>query len=188
MRSVAATALLLAAGCSVFDPMMSQEKVKTYRESDFWADGVAMRPAPAGTVPRERVISPELETGKGPDGKPLQRIPLTLTRTLLETGRKRFEINCAACHGLVGDGKSLVARNMSLRKPPSLHDYVDRPDGYLFQVITDGFGLMPSYAGVLSVEERWAVVAYVRALQVSQRTRVAQLSPEQRARLGEETR
>jgi len=188
MKALGAMALLLAAGCSVFDPMMSQEKVKTYRESDFWADGVAMRPAPAGTVPRERVISPELETGRGPDGKPLDRIPLPLTRTLLETGRKRFEITCAVCHGLLGDGKSLVARNMSLRKPPSLHDYVARPDGYFFQVMTDGFGLMPSYAGDLPVEERWAVVAYVRALQLSQRARVAQLPPDLRTRLGEETR
>jgi mono/diheme cytochrome c family protein len=166
--------------------MMSQEKVKTYRESDIFADGISMRPPPAGTVPRERVIDPAIETGRNPDETPVARIPVQLTRELLETGRKRFEITCAACHGLVGDGKSLVARNMSLRKPPSLHDYASRPDGYLFQVISEGFGLMPSYAGELEVEERWAVVAYVRALQISQRTRLAQVPPDVRARLEKE--
>ena len=102
---------------------------------------------------------------------------------MLQTGRKRFEIICATCHGLVGDGRSLVARNMSLRPPPSLHDYASRPDGYIYQVITRGFGLMPSYSAELPVEERWAVVAYVRALQLSQRSNLAASPPAVRARL-----
>jgi mono/diheme cytochrome c family protein len=181
--SMAAAAALLAAGCDVFDPMMEQDKVVPYRPSDFYSDGVSMRPPPAGTVARGAVLPPEVLTGAGPDGAPVARIPLPVTREMLQVGRKRFEILCAACHGLVGDGRSLVARNMSLRPPPSLHDYASLPDGTIYQVISRGYGLMPAYSDGLPVEERWAVVAYVRALQLSQRTRLAATPPEVRARL-----
>jgi hypothetical protein len=81
-----------------------------------------------------------------------------------------------------------VALNMSLRKPPSLHAFRDVPDGHLYRVVANGFGLMPSYAAELSVEDRWAVVAYVRALQLSQHAEVAQLPEEERARLEKEGR
>ena len=179
-------AALLAAGCNVLDPMLEQDKVKTYRPSDFYPDGIAMRPPVAGTMALGAALPPEVRAGLRADGTPLERIPIPVTRELLQLGRKRFEIICAACHGLVGDGRSLVARNMSLRPPPSLHDYAERPDGYLYQVITRGFGLMPSYSAELTVEERWAVVAYLRALQLSQRVRLAEAPPEVRARLERE--
>ncbi|MBK7506583.1 MAG: cytochrome c, partial [Bacteroidetes bacterium] len=90
------------------------------------------------------------------------------------------------CHGLVGDGESQVALSMSLRKPPSLHLYRDVADGYLFQVVSQGFGLMPSYAADLTAEERWGVVAYVRALQLSQHAQVDGLPPGLRARVAGE--
>ncbi len=180
-------ALLCATGCEAFDPMISQQKYKPYRESALYPDGLSMRPPPAGAVPAERILDAAVATGRAPDGRPLQRVPLTLSRLLLETGRKRFEIICGACHGLVGDGKSLVARNMSLRPPPSLHDNPDRPDGYYFQVISQGYGLMPSYAAELPVEERWAVVAYLRALQRSQRASLADVPADVRIRLEKES-
>ncbi len=183
-----AAAALLAAGCDVLDPMLEQDKVRTYRPSDFYEDGIAMRPPPAGTVAAGAALPPQVRTGLQADGTPLSRIPVPVTRELLQAGRKRFEIICAACHGLVGDGKSLVARNMSLRPPPSLHDYAARSDGYLYQVISKGFGLMPAYSAELTVEERWAVVAYLRALQLSQRARLAEAPPEARARLEREAR
>ena len=183
-----AAAALLAAGCDVLDPMLEQDKVRPYRPSDFYDDGIAMRPPPAGTVAVGAALPPEVRTGLGSDGKPLQRMPVAPTPELLQAGRKRFDIICATCHGLVGDGKSLVARNMSLRPPPSLHDYASRPDGYLFRVVSEGFGLMPAYSAELTAEERWAVVAYVRALQLSQRTRLAEAPPEVRARLEREAR
>jgi mono/diheme cytochrome c family protein len=103
-----------------------------------------------------------------------------MSRELLELGHKRFDITCGTCHGPLGDGDSIVARQMSLRPPPSLHKYVDRPAGYFFEVITRGFGMMASYAAELSIEERWAVVAYIRALQLSQGVPARELSPEQR--------
>ena len=190
-RAAALASLLLLAGCPGLDPLQRQQKVKPYQASTFWKDGLAMRVPPAGTVQfraADAAVDPAVVTGLGPDGKPVARSPLALTPDLLALGRRRFDVSCAVCHGLLGDGESQVAINMSLRRPPSLHAYRDVADGYLFQVITDGFGLMPSYAAELSVRERWAIVSYVRALQLSQAASVAQVPPDVRDRLGKEGR
>jgi mono/diheme cytochrome c family protein len=186
--ALALGALALLAGCEALDPMITQQKVKAYRESEFWSDRLSMRPPLPGTVAREDVLPPEVATGRGADGKALPRGPLPLTRELLLTGKKRFEIHCAVCHGFLGDGVSLVARNMSLRPPPSLLARPAQPDGWYFQIVSEGFGVMPSYASVLPVEERWAVVAYLRALQLSQAARADELPAEDRARLEREGR
>lgn len=180
-----AAALALTA-CPRLDPMQRQAKYKAYQPSDFFADGLAMRAPPEGTVPYGALLDPAVETGRGPDGKLLATSPVPVDLPLLARGQARFDITCAACHGVMGDGQSQVALNMSLRPPPSLHLYRDRPDGYLYQVVTDGFGLMPSYASVLSARDRWAVVAYVRALQLSQHARVDQLPEDLRRKLSEE--
>jgi mono/diheme cytochrome c family protein len=185
-RVVLALLLAALAGCDVLDPMMAQEKVKPFRPSDFWPDGIAMRPPPPGVVPAKGWQPVELASGFGPDGAPVQRIPLKVTPALLDVGRKKYEVNCALCHGLVGDGESLVGKNMSQRPPPSLHQRVLAADGHYFNVVSRGFGVMPSYAAALTVEERWAVVAYVRALQLSQLARLDQVPPEERARLERE--
>jgi hypothetical protein len=189
------TLALSACDENILDPMADrQHKALRYKESSFWADGLTMRAPPEGTVPRERItLNTRLTTGREADGpvqsngEPLPRyataIPVPVTRKLLDLGRKRFDITCATCHGPLGDGDSIVARQMALRPPPSLHKYVDRPSGYFYEVITKGFGLMASYAAELSVEERWAVVAYVRALQLSQLTPVGSLPPDARQRL-----
>jgi mono/diheme cytochrome c family protein len=110
-------------------------------------------------------------------------VPVPVTRKLLELGRQRYDITCGTCHGTLGDGDSIVARNMALRPPPSLHRYINRPAGYIFEVATKGFGMMASYAAELTVEERWAVVAYIRALQLSQSTPAAQLPADVRGKL-----
>jgi mono/diheme cytochrome c family protein len=182
----AVVAVLLLGGCEVFDPMITQQKVKTYRESEFWPDRISQRPPLPGTVAREDVLPADVASGRGPDGRVLTRVPLKIDRALLERGRSRFEIHCAVCHGYLGDGVSLVARNMSLRPPPSLLTRAQQPDGWYFQVMSEGFGVMPSYASQLSVEDRWAVVAYLRALQLSQSRRVDQLAPAERAQLQQE--
>jgi mono/diheme cytochrome c family protein len=110
---------------------------------------------------------------------------MPVTRELLELGRKRFDITCATCHGPLGDGNSIVATQMSLRPPPSLllQRYVEKPSGYLYEVATKGFGLMASYAAELDVKERWAVVAYIRALQLSQSATVEDVPPAKRGEL-----
>ncbi len=188
-----------AVGCDeqILDPMADrQAKATRYKESDFYADGLWMRPPPEGTVPRERItLNRPLTAGREADG-PIQpnteslphyvtTIPLPLSRKLLELGRKRFDITCATCHGPLGDGNSIVATQMSLRPPPSLikAQYVQKPAGYIFEVETKGFGLMASYAAELTVEERWAIVAYLRALQLAQTTPAAALPPDVRQQL-----
>lgn len=188
MRKTLPLLLLLAAGalgCPSLDPMWRQQKYKAYQESEHFEDGLAMRTPPAGTVPYKGLAPEEVETGNGFDGKPLERAPLPVTAAQLATGRKKYDIHCAVCHGVLGDGESQVALNMSLRRPPSLHAYRDTTDGHLYQVITHGFGLMSSYARELTPQERWAVVAYVRALQLSQNAPLDLVPAPERARLQE---
>lgn len=180
--------LLALTACPRLDPMQRQQKYKAYQANERFADGLAMRHPPPGTVPYGPRLDPAVATGRGPDGKPVRLLPVAVDEKLLARGRQRFEINCAACHGVLGDGESQVAMNMSLRRPPSLHLYRDLTDGYLYQVITEGFGLMPSYASELSVQDRWAVVAYVRALQLSQHAAVDLVPPAERERLEKEGR
>ena len=129
-------------------------------------------------------------------------IPIRVDRSLLDRGQHGFDIYCATCHGLLGDGDSLVAQNMPLRPPPSLlthqphgtsevtgdagaHDgggHAHLSAGHVFEVISQGYGFMPSYANELRVEERWAVVAYLEALRLSQSARVAELPASLRVR------
>jgi mono/diheme cytochrome c family protein len=191
--------LTALAGCdeNVLDPMADrQQKSIRYKESNFYADGLSMRAAPEGTVPRERItLNPRLTTGRDPDG-PMQpnaepmpnyvaTVPVPISRKLLDLGRKRFDITCGTCHGPLADGKSIVATQMALRPPPSLIDakYVAKPAGYIYEVVSKGFGMMASYAAELTVEERWAVVAYLRAVQLSQTTSVGALPPDIRQQL-----
>ena len=188
-RALLALAPLLAlTACPAWDPMQRQQKYKAYQASEFHADGLAMRAPPPGTVPHRAAVDGPVLTGLGPDGRPLAVSPVAPDARLLATGRKRYDIHCGVCHGVLGDGESQVALNMSLRRPPNLHLYRDVADGYLYQVITQGFGLMPAYAAELSPEERWAVVAYLRALQLSQHAEVARLPGPVRARVEGEGR
>jgi hypothetical protein len=183
--------VVLFAGCNedLLNPMADrQARVNNYSESEFYDDKLAMREPPAGTVPRERFVRNEaFTTGKrtssSGEATYVTTFPLRVDRPLLELGRKRFDITCATCHGPVGDGDSIVARQMALRPPPSLHNYSNRPPGYIFEVVTKGFGLMASYAAEIPVRERWAVVAYVRALQISQASSLDMAPPEERTRL-----
>jgi hypothetical protein len=182
--------LLAAAGChpSDLDPMKRQARARAYQPSARFFDGRAMRTPPAGTVPRERVLGdPRVSDGSDEDGAPVTQIPLRVTAPLLQRGRARFDVVCAPCHGLVGDGQSAVARKMSLRPPPSLLDERIRrqPPGALFRTLTLGFGLMPAHASALPVYDRWAVVAYLGALQLSQRAPLALAPSGVRARLEE---
>jgi mono/diheme cytochrome c family protein len=158
--------------------MQTQPRYDIYAASPFFDDGKAMRAPPDGTVP----FGPNPEAAPGLDGTLngayVTTFPLPITRQLLEVGRSRFQITCSACHGMAGDGKTVVATYMG-RPPPSLHELRIRllPHGRIYEVIRDGYGLMPSYATHLSVDERWAVVAYVRALERSQNAVVARLPP-----------
>ena len=202
--TIAAVGLLGLWGCQAGDPeapseswnlerMIQQRSYKAYEPTDLFPDGTVMRTPPAGTVPRERLLGPpELVDGMsggisgGTSGNaPVTTIPIRLSMKVLANGRHHFDILCAACHGRAGDGHSPVAEAMTLRKPPSLHEARIRklPDGSIYRVIRDGYGMMPSYATDLTVRERWEVVAYVRALQLSRRASVAELPPALRREL-----
>ncbi|WNG39889.1 cytochrome c [Archangium violaceum] len=174
MRWLIPAAGLALAGCTVpsefLQRMEAQAKYEYYETSEFWADGKAMRTPPEGTVPRERPVgNPGLTTGRV-NGTLVSTIPLELNREVLEVGQKKYNIVCSQCHGQLGDGNSVVAENMAMRLPPSLLEIANKPDGHVFVAMTEGYGVMPSFAGELNIQERWAVVAYVRALQRARNT------------------
>jgi mono/diheme cytochrome c family protein len=197
---VVLTMVLFVAGCDNrqafhkpepgWERMLEQPRADPYTESAAFADGRTMRIPPPGTLPRAWVTAafPLVENGKL-DGHYADKVPIPLTRELLLRGRNRFEIQCAACHGILGDGKSVTATKMVLRPPPTLLDDDVRsyPPGRIYEIVTVGYGLMPSYAAALSVEERWAVVGYLGALQLSQRANAKELPPDMQRELDEAT-
>ena len=160
-----------------FERMINQDKAQPYEAQPLFADDQAMRMPPAGTVAHAPLAARqwqaahrEIETGIGAGGREVGSVPEPLTAALLERGRDRFDIICATCHGPRGDGLSEVARHMEQRKPPNLLDAEVRgfSAGRIFRIITRGYGLMPSYERDLGAGDRWAVVAYLRALQLGQ--------------------
>lgn len=174
-KLIPAIGLLALTGCEVpsefFQRMEVQSKYEYYETSEFWADGRAMRAPPEGTIPREaKVGNPGMTTGRV-NGAPVAAIPVQVDKSLLQLGQKKYSIVCAQCHGQLGDGNSVVAENMGLRLPPSLLELADRPAGHFYTAINEGYGVMPSFSGELNTQERWAVVAYVRALQAARSTR-----------------
>ena len=104
-------------------------------------------------------------------------IPVQVDKSLLMLGQKKYNIVCSQCHGVLGDGNSVVAENMGLRLPPSLLELSHRPAGHFYAAINEGYGMMPSFAGELNTQERWAVVAYIRALQRARTTQVGGQQP-----------
>jgi len=181
---------LLGSGCDedAINPMAArQPKVKYYDGSEFYQDGMAMREPPVGTVPRERITgNPGLTTGREGQNY-VTTFPIKVDEPFMRLGQKRYNITCGTCHGPLGDGDSIVAKQMSLKPPPSLMDFADRPVGYLFEVATKGHGLMAAYATELPVPERWAVVAYVRALQTARTATLDRVPLAERGRLEKET-
>ncbi|CAN5226682.1 hypothetical protein BH11MYX1_BH11MYX1_08320 [soil metagenome] len=157
--------------------MITQPKLLPYGASSQFADGRAMRPRPAGVVERDRIDDRAVRDGRAPDGAPVSTLPVPVTRALLERGRELFAIACAVCHGVDGEGDTPVAHAMQRRRPPSLHEVrlVELSPGALYRVIVDGYGVMPSYEVLLTTADRWAVVAYVRTLQLAWQVRLADL-------------
>ena len=178
---------LMAGGCA--PNMFKQPKNKPLSESDFFTDGLSARMPVEGTVARGMLRTNErLYTGKA-NGLFVGNLPLPVTRDLLMRGRERFDIFCSPCHGRVGDGLGMIVQR-GLRRPPSYH--IDRlrevPDGYLFDVITSGFGAMPGYASRIGVQDRWAITAYIRALQLSQASKIEDVPAAERPKLLEATK
>ena len=165
----ALAALLLAAGLTSCDNMKHQENVRPFAASAHFSDGASARHPPAHTVARgEPAPDDPVATGQK-DGVALTEIPLPLTRDLLERGRERFNVFCAACHGEDGFGRGIVVWR-GFPAPPSYQEpwLLKAPAGHFFRVITHGIGRMYPLADRIEPRDRWAIVAYVRALQRSQ--------------------
>jgi mono/diheme cytochrome c family protein len=150
--------------------MTDQPRYEPLEANSFFNNGMASRPLVPDTVARGQLnADPAFNTGKTANGDLVQDIPVEIDAQLLERGKQRFEIYCAPCHGLVGDGNGIVVQR-GFPSPPSYH--IDRlrnaPAGHFFDVITNGFGRMYDYSDRVAPADRWAIVAYIRALQLSQ--------------------
>lgn len=179
-----ASAALALSGCR--QDMYNQPKAKTYSKSEFFEDGSSARSLPIHTVQYHGAHENEaFYTGLSDEGVLLAQLPapLTLTPALLQRGRERYDIYCAVCHGLSGDGSGQVVQR-GFPAPPTYHS--DRlrnaPLGHFYDVITNGYGVMYSYAQRIEPPDRWAIAAHIRALQLSQQGKVGDLPPnEQRS-------
>jgi Cytochrome C oxidase, cbb3-type, subunit III len=194
--------LLAAAGCRL--DMHVQPRYNPYDPTDFFGDGRSARQPVAGTVPRDANVGETDEASAGGSaggnigGTPssvtraggsdgdanANAFPFAMTREVLERGRERFNIFCAPCHGLGGDGDGMIVQR-GFQTPPSYH--LDRlrnaPAGHFFDVITNGFGAMYPYGYRVPVRDRWAIVAYIRALQLSRQATIDEVPPAERQKL-----
>jgi len=177
-----ATASLAAAGCR--QDMHDNPRYEAFEASASFPDGRASRNAPAGTVARGWLRDDEaLYTGKVA-GQPVEQFPFAIAHADLQRGQQRFNIYCTPCHGKLGDGNGMVVQR-GLRQAASYHQDRLRQEkaGYFFDVITNGFGAMQGYAEQIPVRDRWLIVAYVRALQLSQHAAVDDVPADRRADL-----
>ena len=154
-----------------------QTNFKPQKENAFYADGRAMRPQVPGVIARGTLKeNTELHFGKTGE-QFIAKIPLPVTEAFVLRGQERYNIYCTPCHGGTADGNGIVVKKGML-KPPNFHDQriVDMPEGQIYDAIINGVrGNMPSYAYAIPVEDRWAIVSYVRALQLSQRASIEQI-------------
>jgi mono/diheme cytochrome c family protein len=174
MRRLLILALALGAAACRQD-MHDQPKLEPLEHSAFFADGRASRPVQEGTVARGQFFeNTTWATGKTADGQLLLSSPVPVTRALLDRGQQRYDIYCSPCHARTGNGTGMIVQR-GYRKPPSFHEERLRqaPDGHFFDSISNGFGVMPKYAAQVPIADRWAIVAYVRALQLSQHATLA---------------
>ena len=166
-RLLGASALLLALAACRQD-MHDQPKYRGLRGSDFFADGQGARPLVANTVARGHLNDDALlATGKEGQNDATE-FPFPVTEQVMARGHERFDIYCSPCHGRTGEGNGMVVRR-GFRRPPSYAEdrLRDAPIGHFYDVITNGFGAMPDYQTQIPVNDRWAIVAYVKALQLS---------------------
>jgi mono/diheme cytochrome c family protein len=164
--------------------MFDQPKSKPMAETDFFDDRAMSRPIPPHTLARGHLAEDEaFHTGMIGTNL-IVEFPIPITSAVLERGRERYDIYCAVCHGRTGDGIGIIVQR-GFPAPPSYH--IERlriaPVGHYYDVMTQGYGVMYSYASRVEPTDRWAITAYIRALQLSQRASLADLSPDERAKL-----
>lgn len=164
--------------------MQDQPKYKPLHESDFFADHRSERPMVDDTVPRGYLRTDLARYAGKIGGVDVNYFPFPITRDDLTRGQDRFNIYCSPCHGRLGDGNGMIVKR-GYRNPPSY--YTDRvmkaPVGHFFDVITNGFGAMPSYASRVTPDDRWRIIAYIRTLQFSETASINDVPAEDRGQL-----
>jgi mono/diheme cytochrome c family protein len=183
-RNLLAVVLLAAAAAGCRQDMHDAPRYEAYEASPFFADGRASRQAPTGTVARGWLRADEaLNTGRA-NGDLVAEFPFPISAGDMARGRERYNIYCTPCHGILGDGQGMVVQR-GLRRAASYHQdrLRDERVGYFFDVVTNGFGAMQGYAEQIPVRDRWLIVAYVRALQLSQHATMAEVPADRQGSL-----
>jgi hypothetical protein len=165
--------------------MAEQPRYDPLQASDFFSNGSSARPLPPGVIPVNYVSKDEWRDTGIINGKPVDRFPFPVDNALMFRGKQRYNIYCSPCHDYIGTGDGMAARRGFQRKPASFQTNEMRtaPVGHFFDVMTNGFGSMASYDNQISVRDRWAITAYIRALQLSQSTMINDIPAEERRRL-----
>ena len=176
--------VVLACGVGCRQDMQDQPKYKPLAVSTFFADGRASRPVPPGAVAIDDVAEDPAHATGLVDGEFVTSIPVPVNVDLLNRGQDRYDIYCAPCHGRTGDGHGMVAtRGFKIPADLSSDRVRTAPPGYLYAVVTDGYGAMPDYSYQLDEHDRWAVVAYIRALELSRHATLDDAPADVRSRL-----
>lgn len=186
--------VILIVGCSLalggcHLDMYIQPKVKSQSENTFFENGMGSRLPVEGTIEYGKANEDRVFfTGYEADGKLTREMPIQVNEDVVARGKERFEIFCSHCHGYAGDGQGMIAqRGFDLARPVATY-HTDRlrnmPVGHFFDVITNGYGTMYPQAGRIPPDDRWAIVAYIRALQLSQGATADQLDNESREKVG----
>jgi len=183
-----ATALFLlnTTACELRREMYDQPRFEPLEASNFFADGLSSRQPVPGTVARGQLrLDSHLYEGKV-NGELATTVPYEVSQAFLERGQNRYNIFCTPCHDRTGRGNGMIVQR-GLKAPPSMHEQRlrDVPVGHFFDVMTNGLGVMYSYASRIPVKDRWAIAAYIRALQFSQSAEVDRLSAQDRSQLPE---
>ncbi|HXN19221.1 MAG TPA: cytochrome c [Candidatus Binatus sp.] len=175
---------ILLAGCRL--DMHIQPKYLPYEPTNFFHDGRSERPVVPGTVARGQLHTDELLYTGRESGIVSDKFPFPMTRADLERGRERYNIYCTPCHDYTGSGQGMIVQR-GFPPPPSFHldSLRQAPAGHFFEVITNGFGSMYSYASRVEPEDRWRIAAYIRALQLSQHATLQEVPESERSKLTE---
>jgi len=179
---VASAAILLCAGCR--QDMHDQPRYTAFKPSTFFGDGSSARVPVAGTVARGDLRDDELlYTGKQGE-EPAKVFPFPIDDAVMSHGRERFDVYCSPCHGRTGAGDGMVVQR-GFTRPPSIITgrLLEEPPGHFFEIISNGFGAMPDHAAQINVRDRWAIIAYIRALQLAANATIDDVPPAERARL-----
>ena len=176
-------ALAFLTACDMQD-MYQQPKYTPLESSDSFNDGRSARPLEPDTVAQGQLRTNALFYAGKSDGKDATALPIALTAQLLKRGHERYDIYCAPCHDRIGNGNGMIVQR-GFRPPASFHiqRLRDAPIGHFYDVMSNGFGSMADFSAQITPEDRWAIAAYIRALQLSQHATLADVSPDQKQKL-----